>query len=147
MGRCSRRRPPQARAPARPVRRPGLARRRRRPRRPASAPPLERRVRAAELRKPLHQAGWHPLCRAHLDVPAERDLERVAPPTVVAAVEMELGLDVLDLSELAVEEPLEQLLAFLAIAGPTHAASSASCCFNCRRPRCKRDITVPIGIS
>ena len=49
--------------------------------------------------------------------------------------------------ELAVEVALQQLLARVARRMAHEIASSASFCFSSRRPRCSRDITVPIGMS
>jgi hypothetical protein len=69
-------------------------------------------------------------------------------------LEVRLGLGALGVRELLVQEWLEQLLALLAgiDSHPEgHDAlpivSSANSFFRIRRPRCRRDMTVPIGIS
>ena len=60
---------------------------------------------------------------------------------------MRLGLLDLGVRELAIEVALQQLLARVARSVAHEIASSASCCFSSRRPRCSRDMTVPIGMS
>ena len=81
-------------------------------------------------------------------------LEAVALAAVGAEVEVRLGLGPLGVGELTVEVGLQELFALVARidfrtvghqALPT--ASSASSRFRIRRPRCRRDMTVPIGIS
>ena len=80
---------------------------------------------------------------AHVD--AQRLLEAVATPAIVASVQGPFRNDDLGVGELAVEVSLQQLLALVAIRHDT--ASSARLAFSWRRPRWSRDITVPRGIS
>src|SRR5919204_6023598 len=76
-------------------------------------------------------------------------LEAVALPAVRALVEMLFSLGALRVRQDAVHVRLHPLLALVAVAHqlslPT--AESAMACFRIRRPRCKRDMTVPIGMS
>src|SRR5919198_45893 len=83
-------------------------------------------------------------------------LEAIALPAIGAQVEVLLRLRALLVAQLAVEERLQQLLAPLArifgesahaASPPSTTARSASSRFRIRRPRCRRDITVPTGMS
>src|SRR5688500_10911846 len=125
------------------MRRPRLTGRRRRARRSRGA--LGGGVEPAELGELVHQPGRHALDGARAYVAAQSLLEAVAAPAVVAVAEMQLGLLPFGVRERAVEEVLEELLAPIAWRAHYESAPSARCCFNARRPRCRRDITVPIG--
>src|SRR5947207_10481314 len=122
-----------------------------RPARPAEA--LDQR--RAKRRELLLQVRRHLLDGRLPDEAAQLDLEAVAPGAVAAVVEMALRLDPLRLVQLAVEERLQELLALLAWIDTRterhHAVlptvRSASSRFRIRRPRWRRDITVPIGMS
>ena len=78
---------------------------------------------------------------------------RVTLPAVLAAFEVELSLADLGVGQDAVEVRLHHLLALVAgIEGETRhhdssAAEVASAPLSIRRPRCNRDMTVPIGMS
>src|SRR5262249_17406782 len=85
--------------------------------------------------------------RGGRDIGAKALLETVTPAAVVALGEMRLGLLPLGVGERAIQEVLQELLATIARLAGHESASSASCCFNARRPRCSRDMTVPIGMS
>src|SRR5205807_9931598 len=77
-------------------------------------------------------------------------LEAVTLAAVRAEIEVGLGLRTLRVAEHTVEVRLHQLFAVLA-GNLAHASSptadSAIACFRIRRPRCRRDITVPTGMS
>src|SRR5262245_31730183 len=87
-----------------------------------------------------------------LHVHPQLRLELVALPAVAATVEMGLGLGVLLGRQLAVHVGLHDLLAVVAAAlaeshydsSPTFSASSR---LRIRLPRCRRDMTVPTGMS
>src|SRR6185503_1620219 len=99
----------------------------------------------AEVRELLLELRRHGLTRRLADVHAELGLEAVPPRAVGAAGEVRLSLLPLAVRQLAVEVRLEQLLALVAICDHV-TASSANCFFRIRRPRCSRDITVPMGM-
>src|SRR5262249_9172590 len=112
-----------------------------------SAGLLKRRAQSCELRLQLdrHLLGG---CRPH--VPPQRDLEAVAPPAVLAPVEVRLGLADLRLVELPVEVRLHHLLALVArieVAAAHVVTSSANSPFRIRRARWSLLMTVPIGMS
>src|SRR5581483_8467041 len=157
-----------ARAGARRLRRPGRPGRRRHAGRPAGAAPVvgrppgpgpvlverlvEWRAQGRELAPELRR---HRLGRRAPDEDPQALLEPVAPAAVAALGEVLLGLEPLALVEHAVKEGLHQLLALLAGVGPEgvqrHSAPptawAASSRLRIRRPRCRRDITVPTGMS
>ena len=100
-----------------------------------------------ECRELFFEARRHVLGARDAHVAAELllEAEAVAPR---ASLEVRLDRDLLLERERPVEERLHDL--FAVIAGIHHVAStarSASSCFSTRRARCKRDITVPIGMS
>src|SRR2546426_11963872 len=79
-------------------------------------------------------------------------LELVPLAAVRALVEMRLGLRAFQIGDNAVHVRLHHLLAVRAGIVRRHdsslpTADSAMACFRIRRPRCRRDITVPIGMS
>jgi hypothetical protein len=112
----------------------------------ASPGSVQRNPQRGEL---LLQRRRHRLGDGLTHVDAEALLEAVPPPAPLALVEVQLGLDPLGLREDVVEVRLHHLLAVRA--GICHDASSrtesASSRLRIRRPRCRRDITVPIGMS
>ena len=112
------------------------------------------RERVLERRELLLELRRHLLDDRLAHVAPERLLELVALAAVAAVVEMRLGDRVLVLGELTVEEWLEHLLALRAWIG-THVdhqplsptLASASSFLRILLPRCRRDMTVPIGMS
>src|SRR3954451_16646192 len=111
---------------------------------------LQGRAKRGEL---LLQLDGHPLCGACL---AHEDtevlLEAVALAAVGALVEVRLGFLTLRVGEHPVHEGLHYFLAVRARVVCGHATSpptawSAMPFLRIRRPRCNRDITVPIGMS
>src|SRR5262249_52510856 len=98
-----------------------------------------------QLRRHLLRAGLaHELAQALL--------EAVALAAVAARIQVRLRLGPLRLVEDAIEERLHGLFAL--VTGivevrhvPPAAAFSARLPFRIRRPRCRRDMTVPIGMS
>src|SRR5919199_2442517 len=78
---------------------------------------------------------------------AQVDLELVPLRAPGAALEMLLGLTHLRRRERAVEVRLHQLLALVADVHHVRTALSARFFFRIRLPRCKRDMTVPTGMS
>src|SRR3990172_1104372 len=104
-------------------------------------------VETAKLIELRHEPGRHPLDGARSHVLAQALLEAVAPCAVVTSREVPFRFLPLDVSESSVQEVLEKLLAAIAGVAAHVKASSARCCFSARRPRWRRDITVPIGTS
>src|SRR5205823_8627903 len=80
-------------------------------------------------------------------------LEAVTTAAVTALVEVPLGLGPLGVAQDTIEEGLHDFLALLAEVfdsvhhSPPPPAVSASSRLRIRRPRCRRDMTVPIGTS
>src|SRR5712691_3500900 len=79
-------------------------------------------------------------------------LEAIALAAVRALVEMHLRLRALRIGDHAVHVRLHHLLAVRAGIVRRHVSSppttdSAIACLRIRRPRCRRDITVPMGMS
>ncbi len=72
------------------------------------------RARSRATRPACRAARRHSFVRRQPDVRPERLLEAVAPSAVVAVAEVRLRLDVLGLGELAIEVPVQQLLALVA---------------------------------
>src|SRR5262249_7708437 len=109
---------------------------------------LERRL-PREIREPGLQLGRHRFDHDLPHVAAQLDLELVALAAVPADLQVRLGLEPLVLGQLAVEVGLKHLLA--PVAGvdqePSSVAALASSPLRIRRPRCNRDMTVPIGMS
>src|SRR3954447_24499796 len=107
----------------------------------------------AELDQLLLELDRHrlgPDCLAH--EAAQALLEAVTLAAVRALVEMRLGLYALRVREHSVHVRLHHFLAVRTrvVRGhdtPPPTADSAIAFFRIRRPRCKRDITVPIGMS
>src|SRR5262249_8464091 len=126
-----------------------------------------RRAAASGLKQRRPQLGQLRLqLRGHLfanglpDEPAQILLEAVAPPAIRAQVQMLLRDRPLLLVEITVEERLQELLTLLAgihrqaahapgtpSAEAPSTACSASSRLRIRRPRCRRDMTVPTGMS
>src|SRR5262245_51399048 len=132
--------------PARGAAGPSFARRRASP--GGAADQSERRTEGRQL---LLQLGRH-LFRAHLaDEDPQALLEAVPLAAVTASVEMFLRLGALSVVELAVEVRLHPLFTLVAEIVVLHrhppTVWSASAVFRIRRPRCKRDMTVPMGMS
>src|ERR671939_289262 len=78
---------------------------------------------------------------------AQALLEPVALRAPGALAEVPLGLRDLVLREHTIEERLHQLLALLAPVDHVGTTVSARFFLRIRLPRCRRDITVPIGMS
>src|SRR6185437_2159392 len=102
-----------------------------------------------ERRQLLLQLGRHLLGADLPDEDPQALLEPVALAAVPAVGEMGLGLGALAVVESAIEVGLHHLFALVTrIEVPAHStALSASSPFRIRRPRCRRDMTVPIGMS
>src|SRR5213078_2373615 len=102
------------------------------------------------------QLGRHLLRRGLPDEASQFLLEAIPLTTVVAEAEMLLRKGALLFVEIAVKGRLQHLFALVAgvdrepahsEAPPSETARSASSRFRMRRPRCRRDITVPTGMS
>src|ERR1700720_3465460 len=78
---------------------------------------------------------------------AQRDLEPVALVAPTTPFEVCLRLAHLFIREDPVEVRLHHLFAVTTSTRHHTTAFSARFCFNARRPRCRRDMTVPTGMS
>ena len=145
LGRDPGRGAPRATGAAHPVRRPRLTRRRRQT--GGSGESLSRGVEPAKLVELGHEPGRHPLDRARLHVPSQARLEAIPTRAVVAPSKVRLRLAPLGVRQRAIEKILQELLAAIARFAAHVTAPSARRCFSARRPRWRRDITVPIGMS
>src|SRR3974377_647351 len=109
--------------------------------------------RDAQRRQLLLQRRRHLLVDREPHVHPQALLEAIAPPPRLAPLEMHLRLPYLRVAEDVIEVRLHHLLAVRAafVADVRHvspsATDSASSRLRMRRPRCSRDITVPIGMS
>src|SRR5436190_456182 len=108
---------------------------------------------SAKLSELLLQLNRHRLRRDGLaDEHAQVPLEAVALATVGALVEVRLRLRSLGVGQHPVHERLHHFFAMRAGIVRGHSTSpptawSAMAFFRIRRPRCRRDMTVPIGMS
>src|SRR5438093_9661069 len=119
-------------------------------------PPSQLQERRPQLREFRLQLRRHLLRRRLPDEPPQLFLEAVALTAVLAQVQVLLGKGTLLFVQIAVQERLQHLFALVARidcesahseSPPSTSALSASSRFKMRRPRCRRDITVPTGMS